>query len=111
MKPFQFVFAALLLFSATKTSALTLEELHTSPNLTPHNFSSFFANFKFAYRANVQKPVDFLAARSGDCDDFSTLAAAELAARGYAPRLIAVRMKGEVHVVCYIAESKGYLDY
>jgi hypothetical protein len=59
----------------------------------------------------VQKPEDFLRAEAGDCDDYSTLAASELSGRGYHPRLVAVRMKGLVHVVCYVAEANGYLDY
>ena len=112
MKPLlAVVFWSVLLVSSANTRALTVEELRASPNLTPEKFSSLFANFKFVFRANVQKPAEFLASQSGDCDDFSTLAAAELAARGYSPRLIAVRMKKEVHVVCYIDEARGYLDY
>ncbi|MEO6183894.1 MAG: hypothetical protein ABIP71_12480, partial [Verrucomicrobiota bacterium] len=39
------------------------------------------------------------------------LAADVLARNGYTTQLIAVRMKGETHVVCYIAETKSYLDY
>ena len=53
----------------------------------------------------------FLASRAGDCDDFSTLAAAILREKGYTPRLISVRMPGITHVVCYIEESESYLDY
>ena len=112
MKPFLTVaLSSLLLFSIPNSTALTIEQLRTAPNLTPLNFSSLFSNFKFVFRGNVQAPDAFLSTESGDCDDFSTLAAAELAARGYTPRLIAVRMKKEVHVICYVNESSGYLDY
>lgn len=105
------VVLSLSLFLPTETRAISIEELRAAPDLTPEKFSAYFSNFKFVFRADIQKPADFLATQSGDCDDFSTLAAAELAARGYTPRLIAVRMKKEVHVICYINESKGYLDY
>jgi hypothetical protein len=96
---------------AASVSALSFDELHTLPALTPETFGSYFSGFKFVFRADVQRPDDFLSTQAGDCDDFSTLAATELAARGYTPRLISVRMKKEVHVVCYIAEANGYLDY
>jgi hypothetical protein len=97
--------------SLCNASALTVDELHAVAGLTPQNFSSYFADFSFTFRADVQNPADFLAQRDGDCDDFATLAAAELSARGYTPRLVAVRMKREVHVICYIAEANAYLDY
>ncbi len=88
-----------------------MAELRAVPNLTPENFASYFSSFKFVFRADIQNPADFLASQAGDCDDFSTFAASELAARGYTPRLVTVRMKKEAHVICYIAESNGYLDY
>ena len=100
-----------LLLSAMQTHALTLERLHNDATLTPHTFALHFSKFRFAFHAEVQKPEDFIASESGDCDDYSTLAAAELSARGYHPRLIAVRMPHVVHVVCYFAEANGYLDY
>jgi hypothetical protein len=59
----------------------------------------------------VQDHGIFVASKSGDCDDYATLAADVLSKAGYTPRLIAVRMKGETHVVCYIEETKSYLDY
>lgn len=105
-----FSIAFALCLSFMQSRALTLEELRAAP-ITPANFSSYFSNFRFFFRTDVQDPADFLASQSGDCDDFSTLAAAELAARGYTPRLLSVRMKKEVHVICYVEEAKGYLDY
>ena len=49
--------------------------------------------------------------KAGDCDDFATLAADLLRERGYTTRLVVVYMHKDVHVVCYVAEVNGYLDY
>jgi hypothetical protein len=100
-----------VLLFPTKVSAYSLQELHNDATLTPQTFARHFSKFRFVFRADVQKPEDFLAAQAGDCDDYSTLAASELAARGYHTRLISVRMPNAVHVVCYVAEANGYLDY
>ena len=100
-----------LLLSATNAHALTLEQLQKDATLTPQTFARNFSKFRFSFHEDVQKPEDFIASESGDCDDYSTLAAAELSARGYHPRLIAVRLQHVVHVVCYVAEANGYLDY
>jgi hypothetical protein len=99
-----------LLFPS-ETRAMTLQELHNDATITPQTFARHFSKFRFVFRAEVQKPEEFLASEAGDCDDYSTLAASELAARGYHPRLISVRLKNVVHVVCYVAEANGYLDY
>ena len=93
------------------SSAISVRELRAAPDLTPENFAGHFRNFKFEFRAKVQSPDKFLASRSGDCDDYSTLAAQILRERGYTPRLIAVRMPKIVHVVCYISETQSFLDY
>lgn len=90
---------------------MTLEELRGAPDLTPKKFAAFFRDFDFKFRAEVQSPEVFLATQSGDCDDYSTLAAMVLKEKGYTPRLIAVRMPGVTHVVCYIEETGSYLDY
>jgi hypothetical protein len=78
---------------------------------TPAEFARNFAEFKFVYHTQVQDPDVFLQTKSGDCDDYATLAAAVLKKSGYTPRLFAVRMKGETHVVCYVPEKGSYLDY
>ena len=103
--------AACAAFSALDARAVSLDELHNDATLTPQTFAQYFSHFRFAFHSDVQKPEDFLHAEAGDCDDYSILAASELAARGYHPRLVAVRLKGLVHVVCYVAEANGYLDY
>lgn len=101
----------LALGAMLETQALTIQDLRNEQNLAPQNFARHFAHFKFVFAAQVQKPEDFLAREAGDCDDYSTLAAEELAARGYRTRLVSVRMKHAVHVICYVEEAGGYLDY
>ena len=110
--PIAFIYsAALVCLFSISTFALNLEDLRRNENLTPQKFASYFRNFEYTFRKEVQSPHVFLASKSGDCDDFSTLAAAVLREKGYTPRLITVRMDGVNHVVCYIEETKSYLDY
>lgn len=78
---------------------------------TPEQFVRQFAKFKFAYHEKIQEPRVFLSSKSGDCDDFATVADAQLRRCGYQPRLFAVRMRGLTHVVCYVPETGAYLDY
>ncbi|HOX55322.1 MAG TPA: transglutaminase domain-containing protein [Candidatus Paceibacterota bacterium] len=99
------------LLSAGWARAVTLAELRADPKLTPERLIAYFADFKFEANRQVRQPEAFLASRSGDCDDFATLAADLLREKGYSPRLVAVYMPNEVHVVCYVAETQSYLDY
>ena len=92
-------------------SLITSFFVQTTSAETPAQFAHKFAGFKFAYHTKVQEPNIFLQTQSGDCDDYATLAADVLRKSGYKPRLFAVRMKGETHVVCYVPETKSYLDY
>jgi hypothetical protein len=101
----------LCLLAELTTFGLTLDQIRHTPNLTPQKFASFFNDFDFKFRAQVQQPEVFLATESGDCDDFAILAATVLKEKGYTPRLIAVRMPKIVHVVCYVEETRSYLDY
>jgi transglutaminase-like putative cysteine protease len=105
------ILAAALLALPAGAATVTLKELRTAPHLTPEKFAAYFADFEFKFHAEVQDPNVFLKTKSGDCDDYATVAGEVLSASGYTPRLIAVRMKGETHVVCYIEEVGGYLDY
>jgi hypothetical protein len=100
-----------LFISAASGNALTVDELRKLPKLTPETFAAYFSDFEFKFHSEVQNHDTFLATKSGDCDDYSTLAADILGRNGYTTRLIAVRMKGETHVVCYVNETKSYLDY
>jgi hypothetical protein len=110
--PIARVFAIFCLsLSAFSAAAVSVEDLRKEKNLTPPRFASYFRDFSFNFRKEVQRPDLFLARKSGDCDDYSTLAAAILREKGYTPRLIAVRMPRVTHVVCYIEETKSYLDY
>src|SRR5687767_2893421 len=104
-------FLLALLILSIPAFGLSLEDIRNTPDLTPKKFAAYFRDFEFKFHSEVQSPDIFLATRSGDCDDFSTLAAAVLRDRGYTPRLITVRMPGVTHVVCYIEETKSYLDY
>jgi hypothetical protein len=104
---------AILLFLAPACLArtVTLAELRADPKLTPERLMTYFADFKFELGHQVRQPETFLANRSGDCDDFATLAADLLREKGYSTRLVVVFMPQDVHVVCYVAESHSYLDY
>ncbi len=110
------ILAAVLLMAGmflpvASTKAITLSELRNIPKLTPEKFAGYFADFEFKFHDEVQDHDTFLATKSGDCDDYATLAADILGRNGYTTRLIAVRMKGETHVICYVNETKSYLDY
>ena len=92
-------------------AAFSLEDLRNQKDLTPPKFASYFRDFSFNFRKDVQRPDVFLATKNGDCDDYSVLAARILREKGYTPRLISVRMPGVTHVVCYVEETRSYLDY
>jgi hypothetical protein len=102
---------ALVFLLLAPSRGLTLEDLRKEANLTPKKFASYFSGFKYEYNEEVQPPEQFLATRTGDCDDYATLAALVLGEKGYHPHLVTVRMPGLVHVICYIEETKGYLDF
>lgn len=102
---------ALIAAPGLLAGSLTLESLRQDPKLTPQKFASYFSDFEFQYFVEVQPPEVFLASRKGDCDDYATLAFTLLNERGFHCHLVAVRMPGLVHVVCYIEELKGYLDF
>ena len=92
-------------------AAVTLEELRDDPLMTPQRFVTYFRDFKFKLYAERQDPKVFLSSRCGDCDDFACLADEILRRRNYTTRLIAIFMDGQTHVVCYVDQIRGYLDY
>jgi hypothetical protein len=102
---------AVLLLPLSPLRALSVDDLEKAPNLDPQTFANYFADFEFKFHEEVQGFNQFLSSKSGDCDDYATVAAEVLKPRGFTPRLIAVRMKGETHVICYVNEVNGYLDY
>jgi hypothetical protein len=101
----------LVLPLAFNLAAVSYDELRAQPDLTPEKFAAHFKKFEFRFRSDVQEFGRFLKTRSGDCDDFSTLADDVLKARGYTTRLVSIRMNDVIHVVCYVKEAGGYLDY
>ena len=113
---FGFLWQPVLLFVASvllgvSCPAVTLEQLRAEQNLTPEQLMGYFRDFKFKLGDKLQSPEVFLASQTGDCDDFASLAAQILRERKYTTRLIAVFMDGQTHVICYVEEIKGYLDY
>ncbi len=105
------LFCWLLLLSGPFAQGVTLAELRADSTLTPERFIKSFADFKFELSRTVRKPEIFLESKTGDCDDFATLAAELLHQKGYTTRLVAVYLPKDVHVVCYVAETNSYLDY
>ncbi len=105
------VYVSSLLTFSVDSGALTLEELRADPSVTPSTILGRFSAFRFEFGSTVRKPEEFLAARAGDCDDFATLAAEILSHRGYHTHLVSVRTGTVAHVVCYVEEVGGYLDY
>lgn len=93
------------------THALTLQDLQDDAQLTPARLMGYFSDFKFQLGPNLQKPEDFLANKCGDCDDFANLTSLVLRAKGYTPRIFVVSMDRATHVVCFVAETRSYLDY
>jgi hypothetical protein len=92
--------------------AVTLDGLLNDPKLTPKRFANVFEHFAYEYHPAVQPPERFLEARVGDCDDYAILADHVLKQKGFTTRLVHVRMVGMVaHAVCYVVQSKAYLDY
>ena len=99
------------LYAGSSSAALTLNQLRSDPCLTPERFMTYFRDFQFAPGESRQAPEVFLATKSGDCEDFASLAAEILQEKKYTTTLIAVSMNGQAHVVCYVKEVHGYLDY
>jgi hypothetical protein len=93
-------------------SAVTLKELNSDPKLNPKRFASHFDDFEFELNLKIQPPNVFLARKRGDCDDYAVLADQVLGPKGFATRLIQVKLAGQIdHAVCYVSEAKAYLDY
>lgn len=98
--------------SVTRLDAVTLEELQQNSKLTPKSFAALFESFEYEYHPEVQWPNVFLAERRGDCDDYAVLADFVLKPKGFATRVIHIRLVGRIaHAVCYVDQSRVYLDY
>ena len=88
-----------------------VSDLAGQTDLTPENLIRSFAGFTFELSAQPQDPETFLQRKRGDCDDFAALASRLLAERGYKTKLVVVMMDQQTHVVCYVKEAHGFLDF
>jgi len=95
--------------------ALTMSDLLGDPKMTPKRFAGLFEDFKFNDHPydEVESPDEFLATQTGDCIDYAVLADYVLKRKGYGTRLIRIEMVGKNfgHAVCYVTQSRAYLDY
>ena len=106
------VLAVLVPATFVELHALTLDDLLNDRKMTPKRFANYFGDFDFEVHDYVQDPNAFLDSRKGDCQDYATLADYVLSRKGYNTRLIHIRLEGrEAHAVCYVTESRAYLDY
>ena len=97
---------------ATRLDALTLADLVNDAKLTPKRFAARFERFEYEFHPEVQPPDVFLSSERGDCDDYAILADHVLKKKNYTTRLVRVSLVGRVaHDVCYVVQSKAYLDY
>jgi len=95
-----------------RLDAVTMLELVTDSKLTPKRFAAHFENFEYEFHPEVQPPHVFLSTQSGDCDDYAILGEYVLKKRGFGTRLVRVSLVGRIaHDVCYVIQSKAYLDY
>jgi hypothetical protein len=91
--------------------ASEMAALAAQKDLTPATLLRSFAGFAFELGAKPQDPEVFLQRRRGDCDDFAQLASQLLSGLGYHAKLVVVMMEKETHVVCYVREAQGFLDF
>jgi hypothetical protein len=98
--------------AAGRLDAVTLADLLNDPKQTPKRFAAHFENFDYEFHAAVQPADVFLANRAGDCDDYAILADYVLKRKNFTTRLVRVSLVGRIaHDVCYVVQSKAYLDY
>ena len=101
----------LLTLMLGNSQAGELTRLKQDQELTPQRLLSRFADFAYELGDELQDAETFLRRRRGDCDDFAHLASRLLTQRGWHPRLVVVMMGGQTHVVCYVREARGFLDF
>jgi hypothetical protein len=106
------IWAVLFLSSGGMLFGVTLKQLEGDPKLTPKRFANYFSNFRYEFHPELQPAEVFLKNEAGDCDDYAVLADRILHPKSYTTRLIFISMPAQIpHVVCYVDEEKGYLDY
>jgi len=102
---------SLLCAAESARAAGGLNDLLNQKDLTPEGLARVFANFVFELRPQLQEPETFLQRKSGDCADYSNLASTVLSHHGYTTKMVVVMMATQTHVVCYVKEAGGFLDY
>ena len=100
-----------LVGGAATAGAGRLDDLLTQKDLTPEGLVRVFADFAFELKPQLQEPESFLLLKRGDCADFSNLASTVLTHHGYTTKLVVVMMTNQAHVVCYVKEAGGFLDF
>ncbi len=91
---------------------VTLASLLDDPGLTPRRLEARVEDFDYEQHPGIRSPEVFLSLGRGDCDDFACLADYVLRRRHLTTKLVHVRLVGQVaHAVCYVDESRAYLDY
>jgi hypothetical protein len=99
-----------LVGAAATVGAGNLNDLLEQKGITPEALARAVADFTFEL-APLQNPDTFLQRKRGDCADFANLASLVLTHRGYTTKLVVVMMSKQTHVVCYVKEAGGFLDY
>jgi hypothetical protein len=97
--------------AAATAGAGNLSDLLGQKNLTPEELVRVVADFSFELNPRLQEPETFLQRQRGDCADFANLASLVLKRHGYTTKLVVVMMSQQTHVVCYVKEAAGFLDY
>jgi hypothetical protein len=100
-----------LVCAVATAGAAGLNDLLNQKDLTPEGLAHGFADFAFELAPEVQEPEAFLQRKRGDCADYSNLASTVLTRHGYTTKLVVVMMSKQTHVVCYVKEAGGFLDY
>jgi hypothetical protein len=97
--------------AAATAGANGLSDLLNQKDLTPDGLARVVADFAFEIGPNLVAPETFLERKRGDCADYSNLASTVLTHHGYTTKLVVVMMARQTHVVCYVKEAGGFLDY
>ena len=100
-----------ILMAGFSSQGLTMDELRAIPNLTPRKFVRQFSEFRYEHTGETQLPGMFLLREAGDASDFALVASMVFAEKGYHPRLISVRMNHLSYVVCYLPETRSFIDF
>jgi transglutaminase superfamily protein len=104
-------FCLAIVGAAATAGAGNLNDLFDQKDLTPEALARVIADFSFELDPQLQEPETFLQRKRGDCADFANLASLVLTHRGYTTKLVVVMMSKQTHVVCYVKEAGGFLDF